>query len=236
MATEQSKLQPPYMSYGVFKSTIETLAAASVPTGPLDRNVLDGMSGADYGSLISGLRFLGLVDDQRKATAQYRELIQKSQNPKDFKESLHALLLLKYADITGNLDVEGGTLAQVEKAFRDAGVQQGQMLTKSVRFWIKALIEAGAKVSAYITKPKQRMPRNGTRKTERGTTKSTPAQLSTEYAVPRNFDRMPVPGLPHAFIQFPLDLTPDQVDLFGAVVNVLRTFAKGKSGKGEDSP
>jgi len=221
------------MSYGVFKSAIDTLAESTVPTGPLDRRVLDNLSGADHGALISGLRFLGFVDDERRATESYRKLVSAAKDPSQF-HSLMLDALAKYDPVVGDLDVESGTAAQLEKAFRDYGVPQGQMLTKTIRFYIKALQEIGFKVSPHITKPKPRAPRNGPKKTDqRGTTKFTLPQSGTEHAVPKGFDRMPVPGLPHAFIQFPLDLTPDQVDLFGAVVNVLRTFAKGKSGKGD---
>ncbi len=47
-------LPPPYMSFGILQSATETLATTTVPSGPLDRRVLDGLSGADYGALISG--------------------------------------------------------------------------------------------------------------------------------------------------------------------------------------
>jgi hypothetical protein len=239
MATDQSKLPPPYMSWGVFKTIVDTLAEATVPTGPLDRRVLDKLSGADHGALMSGLRFLGYVDEDRRATNEYRKLIAASKEPLKFKELLTETISAKYDPIIGSVDMEFGTAAEVEKAFRDYGVPVGQMLTKTIRFYIKALQEIGVSVSQHITKPKPRTPRNGAKKTTklagkgaRGTATHTPQEHS---AVPRGFDRMPVPGLPNAFIQFPLDLTPEQVDLFGAVVNVLRTFAKGKSGKGEEN-
>lgn len=232
MSNDQSKISPPYMSYGVFKSAIDILAESTVPTGPLDRRVLDNLSGADHGALISGLRFLGYVDEERRATESYHKLVLSAKEPAKFKELLMEALV-KYDSIIDDLDIEFGTASQLEKAFRDYGVPLGQMLTKTIRFYIKALQEVGVKVSPYILKPKPRTARNGTKKIERGTTKGTLSQSSAEYTVPKGFDRMPVPGLPHAFIQFPLDLTTDQVDLFGAVVNVLRTFAKGKSGKEE---
>ena len=237
MPTEQSKISPPYMSYGVFKSAIGALAESTVPTGPLDRRVLDNLSGADHGALISGLRFLGYVDEERRATESYRKLVSSAKEPAKFQELL-AEALSKYDSVVGDLDMEFGTAAELEKAFRDYGVPPGQMLTKTIRFYIKALQEIGIKVSPHIMKPKPRAPRNGAKRIERGTGRgsggrTTLPQSSAEYVVPKGFDRMPVPGLPQAFIQFPLDLTPDQVDLFGAVVNVLRTFAKGKSGKAD---
>jgi len=237
MADELSKLpSPPYMSFGLLKSTIDTLAETTVPTGPLDRHVLDGISGADYGSLMSGLRFLGLVDEQRRATAEFRELIQQSKHPKEFKEHLLALILLKYANITGDLDLEGGTLAQVEKAFRDAGVQSGQMLTKSIRFWIKALTEAGVNVSAYIRKPKPRAPRTTQKKIEDLVHQQHPHFQEEEISVPKGFERMPVPGVPNAFIQYPMDLTEAQCALLDAVTVMLRTYAKTRAGGKEKHP
>jgi hypothetical protein len=234
MSTDQSKVSPPYMSYGVFKSAIDTLAESTVPTGPLDRRVLDNLSGGDHGALISGLRFLGYVDDERRATESYRKLVGAAKVPAQFN-GLLADVMVKYDPIVGDLDVEFGTAAQLEKAFRDYGVPPGQMLTKTIRFYIKLLQEIGVKVSPHITKPKPRPSRNGGKKTERNSGKGTFTPSGVESSMPKGFDRMPVPGLPHAFIQFPLDLTTDQVDLFGAVVNVLKTFAKGKSGKTEDN-
>ena len=236
MPTDQSKIAPPYMSYGVFQSAIDTLAESTVPTGALDRRVLDNLSGADHGALISGLRFLGYVDEERRATDSFRKLVAASKEPGNF-QALLLEALVKYDPIIGNVDVESGTATQLEKAFRDYGVPQGQMLTKTIRFYIKALQQIGIKVSPHITKPKPRTPRNGAKKTERrgGAGTFIPSQSNAEHSIPKGFDRMPVPGLPNAFIQFPLDLTTDQVDLFGAVVNVLRTFAKGKSGKTEEN-
>jgi hypothetical protein len=234
MPTEQSKIAPPYMSYGVFKSAIDTLAESTVPTGPLDRRVLDNLSGGDHGALISGLRFLGYVDDERRATESYRKLVSSAKEPAKFHELL-AEALIKYDAVVGDLDMEFGTAAELEKAFRDYGVPQGQMLTKTIRFYIKVLQEIGVKVSPHITKPKPRAPRNGVKKTERGTAKVFQSQSGTEYAAPRGFERMPVPGLPEAFIQYPLNVTEAYCDLFDAVVKVLRVLAKGRAtGRGDN--
>jgi hypothetical protein len=144
------------MSYGVFTSTIETLAQSTVPTGPLDRRVLDGLSGADYGALISGLRFLGFVDDERRATAQYRQLVAAwKQGPQTYQGTLLDLISPRYDTIIGRVDTEHGTITELEKAFRDAGVAPGQMLTKTIRFYVKFLTEIGVPVSPHITKPRR---------------------------------------------------------------------------------
>ena len=72
--TDETK-SPPYMSFGVFKTAAETLSEITVPSSPLDRRVLHQLSGADHGSLMSGLRFLGYVDEERRATNVYRQQI-----------------------------------------------------------------------------------------------------------------------------------------------------------------
>jgi hypothetical protein len=239
MSNESSKLQVPYVGFGVFKSAINALAEANVPSGALDRHVLDKISGADHGALMSGLQFLGYVDRDRKATASYRALVNasKEENQTHYQALLYEALSMQYADIIGDVKVETATLAELEKAFKAYGVPAGQMLTKTIRFYVKALTECGAPVSSYITKPRPRSPRTSTKKNDQGGKGGgeTPfIPVPPVSSAPKGFERMPVPGLPQAFIQFPLSITPEQVELFSAVVNVLKTFAKGNSGKTED--
>jgi hypothetical protein len=248
MPNESSKTQVAYVGFGVFKSATTALAEATVPSGPLDRHVLDKISGADYGALMSGLNFLGYVDSERRATSSYRDLIlaSKEENHTKYQALFYETLSIKYADVVGNVDVKTATLAELEKSFKAYGVPAGQMLTKTIRFYVKALTECGANVSPYITKPRPRSPRISTKKNDRQIISSPLNPGFGTHAgggaggvvtqVPNGFDRMPVPGLPQAFIQFPLAITPEQVELFSAVVNVLKTFAKGKSGKTEEVP
>jgi hypothetical protein len=236
MANDSSKL-PPYMTPGVFTTAIETLAEATVPSGALDRRVLDKMSGADHGALISGLTFLGYVDGERKATTEYRELIQTWKTDKTkYKSLLFETLSVRYADIIGDINVQTGTAAELEKAFKSYGVQAGQMLTKTIRFYVKMLGECGIEVSPHILKAKPRTPRVPKRndKSTAGNPAFGAAHQPKEHATPKGFERMPVPGLPEAFVQFPLNLTEAHCDLFDSVVKVLRTFARGRSG-GKDN-
>jgi hypothetical protein len=227
---------PPYMSYGVFKATIDQLAESVVPTGAIDRRVLDGLSGADYGSLMSGLRFLGLTDEQRKATDRYRELVKASKDPDVFKTALLNVLSDKYTPIVSQVDIRHGTLAELEKAFKDAGVSPGQMLTKTIRFYIKALQDCGVLVSPHITKPRKPLATrtNGaTRKRTPKTPDVTDRKTQDDQAVPdvagNGFERLPIPGVAGAFIQYPTGLTEANCDLFDAMIGVLRTYVKGRA-------
>jgi hypothetical protein len=229
------KLQAPYMSFGIFKSTIEMLAETVVPTGALDRRVLHGLSGGDYGSLISGLRFLGLVDEGKKPTQKYRELVQASKDAPKFKGLLLQIITQEYKAIVGKVDLQHGTIAELEKAFKDYGVPQGQMLDKSIRFFIKSLSECGFALSPHITKPKPRAPRspnvtakNVTAKKNGDKGRGKPADIEQE--TPQGYERLPLPGVPNSFIQYPANLTEAHCQILEAMVGVLKTSVKARTG------
>lgn len=237
--TEQTlKLPPPYMTYGIFKKVVETFSDTTVPSGPLDRRVLSELSGADYGSLISGLRFLGLTDDERQATAHYRELVRLLKEPEKFKARWREIITERYKPIIGHMDLENGTSAQLEKAFKDYGVTAGQMLTKSIRFFINAETEVGTKLSPYLTAPKPRTPRvaNSGKKSE--STKAVVASKqnkpqddsANQEVVPSGYERLPLPGMPNSFIQYPANLTDAQCEVLQGMVGVLRTSVKARTG------
>jgi hypothetical protein len=230
-------LAAPYVSFGVFKSTIDALAEVSVPTGPIDRRVLDGLSGADYGALISGLRFLGLVDNDRKAAPTYRALVEASKDAAKFKVALLDIITSAYKPVTGTLDLKSGTAAQVEKAFRDYGTPPGQMMSKAIRFYIKALTECGVPVSPHITKAK-RAPAQNKNGALKARIRKPKSQDQSDGIVkhdtgstPTGFERLPIPGLKDAYIQYPADITEANFALFEAMIGVLGTYVKNRAGK-----
>jgi hypothetical protein len=241
------KAAPPYMSLSVLKATVEAFANSVVPTA-LDRHVLSKMSGAAYGSLISGLRFLGLVEPNgTKPTEAFRRLVKaREKGEDDYQSELLMVINDAYEKIVGNVDIDSGTLNELEKAFRDYGVSPGQMLKKTVRFYVKAIQEAGITPSPHITKPRAggngaqkktdagKSPRRATAKKTRRTTAEP--ELPTPPAsdsLPTGFARQPIPGMDGAFIQYPVDLSDADCTMFEAIVGVLRTYVKGRSGKKE---
>jgi hypothetical protein len=233
---------PPYMGYNVFSKSIETFSDTTVPSGPIDRRVLPGFSGGDYAALISGLRFFGLVDEHRKATTKFRELVELWKDPQKFKERLLEHLAEAYVPVIGKLNLKQGTAAELEKAFKDYGVASGQMLTKSLRFFIKAFTEAGVTLSPYITARKPRTlsttPRkNGGPKPKPGThlpDEGVPGEMRLE--IPTGFERLPLPGIPNSFIQYPANLTEAHCQILEAMVGVLRTSVKARTGAKGGTP
>src|ERR1035441_8192997 len=204
MANETSTaLVPPYVSWGVLINTIHTLAATTVPTGPLDRRVLHGLSGADHGALMSALRYLGLADINRKATLEYRDLVATvaTKDARAFSEKFLSILDTAYAAVIAKLDLEHGTISELEKAFKDEGVAQGQMLTKTIRFFVKAYSEGGGfTLSPHITKPNPKARSNASKNGDKGRTRTAktsntqihPSPERQADTLPKGFDRMPI--------------------------------------------
>jgi hypothetical protein len=237
MPDETKTLVPPYVSFGVFKSTVEQLADAVVPSGPLDRRVLPWLSGADYPALISALRFLGLITDDNKATPEFRRLVAAVKNPEDWKVEFLALLKSKYDPIISGVNLEHGTIGELEKRFKDYGVSAGQMVTKSIRFLVKALTDAKVPLSPYIIKAsKPRAPRtaaaakNGNGKARRAARQSAAPAMEPQRQIPDGVQRMPVPGVANGFIEYPTELTTGDCDVFAAVVTMLRAYVTARTG------
>jgi hypothetical protein len=237
------KFAPAYVSFGVFIKIIETFSSTTIPSGPIDRRVLNDLSGGDYSALISGLRFLELVDDERKATAEYRELVHAWTDRPKFKERLAKIISEKYTPILGSLNLKHGTSAELEKAFKDYGVSAGQMLTKTIRFFLKVATEAGFQLSPYMTARKPRTPGAGTKNNNYGRKGSVGAkhgrdemQNDEPEETPGGFERLPLPGMPNSFIQYPVNLTEAHCQILEAMVGVLRTSVKARTGEKERRP
>jgi hypothetical protein len=249
MPNDSSKPIPPYVTWGVFKSTMDTLAETAVPSGPLDRRVLHWLSGADHGALMSALRFLSLTDSENRAANRFCDLIEDLKSPSGadkFREKLSELLDEKYRAILNRVDLERGTISELEKAFREEmSVSAGQMMTKTVRFFVKAYTDGAGfgNLSSYITKPKPKTarastPKNGAKKTRTGGAKDaqTSSQAPKSQEVPSGFHRTAIPGVPEGFIQYPAELSVADCDMFDAVMTMLRAYATARAGKKEKKP
>lgn len=199
----------------------------------LDADVLHSLSGATRGQLISGLRFLGLLGKSGDVKTEYKSLVEaRKASETEYQAAMLKILTAAYQPIVGNINIERGTLAELETAFRSAGVPQGQMLTKTVRFYIRALTDCAVKVSPYITKPRQRKtsgktnaakPPKKTTKNQKLAEKPPGGQPSRTDQIPDGFERLPIPMLSDAFIQYPVSLTAAQCALLEGAVVLLRT-------------
>lgn len=232
-----TKLSPPYTSYLTLKNTVDTFAESTVPTR-LDSHVLSNLSGASYSGLISALRFLGLIDDDKKVGDGFRALVEaRRSSEENYKKSLGEVLKTSYSDIVIGVDIQSGTLPELEDAFQAAGVAQGQMTTKSVSFYIRALKDCGIAVSPHITKKRQRK-KTSARATRvasgsggKGNKSDPPPPPPPKDTEPeKGFDRLPIPGVDGGFIEYPKTLTSGQVKMYEAMVGVLREYVETTDG------
>jgi hypothetical protein len=235
----QSKDVAPYGTYGMMKSTIERFKDSTVPS-KLNRHVLHDVSGGAFSALMSSLRFFGLIDENQGVKDEFRAVVEAArQGEIQYKDKMVQVVCDAYDPIVGaQFDLQSGTLPDLEKKFRDAGVPQGQMLTKAIRFYLKALDDAGIEVSEHITKPRRRVP--GKNKTTKPQKKSkggvagtdskdfesgeTPHVTTVQDAIPKGFERLAVPGMKDAFIQYPSQLSKREYDLFKALLTVLGAY------------
>jgi len=234
----QPKDIAPYGTYGTMKSTIDRFKDSVVPT-KLNRHVLHDVSGGAFSALMSSLRFFGLIDDNQVVKDEFRAVVEAARKGEaDYKDKMVQVVCDAYDPIVGGeFDLQAGTLPDLEKKFRDAGVPQGQMLTKAIRFYLKALEDAGIKVSEHITKPRRRTKKakdpNASKKGKQPKAQNERRNenlLDRNGMIPGNFERITIPGVAGAFIQYPTAITDAQCDVFDGIISVLRTYAKSRKG------
>ena len=232
----QQKVALPYGTYGMLKSTVERFMKSTVP-GSLNRHVLDDLSGGDLSALLTAFRFLGLMNEDKTVTPEFHQLVEARKiSEKDYKTALLKHLERAYRPIIGDLNISNTTLPDVEKVFRETSGFQGQMLTKAIRFYVKAMEDSNVKVSEFVTKPRTKgtKPKNGTTPKKTKAAKANTPKSDTENKEdfqPDGFDRLPIPGLDNAFIQYPKNLTDGDCTMFETMVGVLRAYVKSRTGQ-----
>jgi len=226
----------PYGTYTTFKNTVERFVNSTVPTS-INRHVLDDVSGGEFSALASTLKFLGLMNSDQTLKPEFKQLVDAlAKNKTEYESVLLNLMTDAYKPVLGNFDIEAGTLPDLEKKFRDAGMPSGQMLTKAIRFYIKAQQDCGVPVSEHITKPRPRTRKPKDQKARKpegkqehqNTNTGTPPRAAD--TVPSNCERQTIPFVEGGFIQYPKNLTETDVTMFEAMISVLRTYAKSREG------
>lgn len=244
--TEKSDNRVPYVSYKTFESLIGELAAmeTGVPDH-IDRSVLRKKSGVDQTGLLRALEFLSLIDPETGETRKELKALvvaKASGEESTWKVALRDMLERGFASVTGGLTVRTTTPAKLEEAFRTAGVKQGQMLEKSVRFYVKALQAAGEALPDHLTKARKqkttpsvkrgdmKKPRTASGESKHITTGPNDPVRSARAELPQGFARQEIPTVDGAYIQYPVSLTDQDVRLFEAALAFIKAVA-GKEGK-----
>jgi hypothetical protein len=141
-----------YIPFKTFGAFIDKLHGTAVPPN-IDSSVLRHMSGSMRSQLMSALRFLGLIDANGNTTESLRALVKAYKTDK-WRDVLQHILYEAYDEVVGNVDLDTGTGANLDEAFRSRGSVDGQMLDKAVRFYLAALREVGQAFSPHFASRK----------------------------------------------------------------------------------
>lgn len=146
--SQENKQLPPYVPFKAFKSFIERLHGTAIPPA-IDPSLLRNLSGSARSQLMSCLRFLNLTGPNGTVTDGFRTLI-KSYKTEKWPDTLGEAIFASYHELIGDVDLDHGTDAQLDNAFRQRGGADGQVLDKAKRFFLAAMTEAGTKYSPHF--------------------------------------------------------------------------------------
>ena len=144
------KRLPPYVSYRTFHNFIAGLQQR-VPNR-IDRSYWgDMLSGSTGTQLMAALRFLDLIDENGTPTDRMKPLVasrgdQRVSILRDIAHNSFDFVL------SGPLDPQNATYAQLEEIFGDRFQLTGQLSRKCLRFFIELSNSAGIPLSPFITK------------------------------------------------------------------------------------
>jgi hypothetical protein len=136
MTPDEPSNIPPYLSFTTFQAAISGLRAHGLPD-KLDRSAWTSRSGAEQGQIVSGLKFLGLIDKDGITQQALRDLVSKPPGSPDEKAFMSELIRSRYSEIFDSLDVKSATPKQLEDAIANYG-PTGATKGRAVRFFIKA--------------------------------------------------------------------------------------------------
>lgn len=233
-AEETSRPVPPYIPLMTLENFAGKLKATVVPP-VIDSSLTQSMSGGMAGALMSALKFLGLIDANGKVREPLKKLV-AAQGTENWKTALAAVLDPAYADIIGDLDLQTATPAMLEECFRVRGKATGQVLEKSVRFYLAALAQIERPISPLLS---SRKPRSGgasrkggnrtaqrkpdaERKTDGVSADDMPPAAGTRHL------RLPIPGKTQFLVlTIPADFTADDWEFLKPIFDkyVERMFA-----------
>jgi hypothetical protein len=218
---------PPYLPWVTFVGFLRLLKTTSIPTR-VDATVLKGRSGSDQSGIKTALRHFGLISVDGTVTQKLRDLV-ASMDSDDWKTVLGDLLIGSYDEITEKVDLDNGTLGELQDAFAQRGGVTGSVRDKAIRFWLAAMRDAGMSLSTHFGGA---TPANGNaRKSASRVRKSRavnaprPDDDSSDELPPPDVKvvSFPIPGKPDIKLWLPTELSEAQ---WGMLDTYIRAFIK----------
>ena len=149
---QAKEVVPVYLSFATFQSAIQRLRDHGLPP-KIDRSALGTRSGADQSQIMSGLKFLGLIDQNDTTQESLRKLHACQQGSEEEKAVIAELLRARYANVF-ELDLETATPRMLADAIGSYGAT-GSTRDRAIRFFLKAAEYSGIKLSGHLTQGKR---------------------------------------------------------------------------------
>jgi len=146
MAEAEKSNAAVYVSWKTFQNSIEQLSRGEL-TNVIDKTVFTGMAFSVQNQLFTGMRFLGLIDDKNKPTADLAALTTEDEAAR--KQKLKEILQDRYAELFA-LNLKKTTPDELDKKMSEAYGVTGDTRDKAVRFFLGAVTYLGIEVSALL--------------------------------------------------------------------------------------
>jgi hypothetical protein len=137
-----------YVAWGTFKNSIMDGMAEGLPS-VIDKSIFETMAGGVQSGMMSGLKFLGLIDDDGRPTPALVKLTKAESEP-DRKAALAEILNRKYGALV-SIGLDKASMKQLLDTLETTYRVSGETREKAARFFISAAQYAGIPLSRYIT-------------------------------------------------------------------------------------
>lgn len=253
--TDKSTPAIPYASFVSVSNFLGRLA--EMETGLpdyIDRSMLSTMSGATMTAVLGALEYLELIAAKDGKTQERLVTLIEARRTggNEWQRELRSVLDAGYEPVVGELEsVPQMTPAKLEECFKDAGVKQGQMMEKSLRFFIKGIQEAGIQLPKHLQTTRSRKakkPKTNNKPKEDGSSdapkkpesppkdkppsdsRKPPPAAPVANQIPDGFAKQEIPTIPGAYICYPVDMSENDFMLFEAALMFVKAVIQKKGG------
>jgi hypothetical protein len=145
---KKERLAPAYVPWRTLMNYINSLRESGLPS-QINRSVMDKTSYSGQAQLLAGMRYLGLIDTlgtPQAILAQWIEADEANQT-----KIIGKILSDCYKFVFDNLDLARASPAEVDKQFRERGID-GSTAERAVAFFLNAADAAGIILSPHLKK------------------------------------------------------------------------------------
>jgi hypothetical protein len=167
---------PVYLSFKTFQSAVQSLRTHGLPD-KLDRTAWQSRSGSEQSQIISGFKFLRLIDENELTQPSLRKLADTVENSKEEKQVLGDILRDRYDGVFA-LNLKTATPLQLADVIGAYGATRSTR-DRAVRFFIKAASYCDVEMSPRLTRGLRARSESSTTKVSENAESTSTAPLAT---------------------------------------------------------